>query len=159
VGERFCVRNSGVRTVVEGVGDHACEYMTGGKVIILGRTGRNFAAGMSGGIAYILDRSGEFARLCNREMVDLETLEDPEEIREVQGLIQNHVQYTGSTVGQTVLDNWEETLPQFVRVMPRDYKRVLQHIQKAIEAGLSGDEALSAAFEENARDIARIGGS
>ena len=159
VGERFCVRNSGVRTVVEGVGDHACEYMTGGKVVILGSTGRNFAAGMSGGIAYILDRSGDFARLCNREMVDLETLDDPEEIREVQGLIQNHVHYTGSTVGQTVLDNWEQTLPQFVRVMPRDYKRVLQHIQKAIEAGLSGDEALSAAFEENARDIARIGGS
>jgi glutamate synthase (ferredoxin) len=158
-GERFCVRNSGVRTVVEGVGDHACEYMTGGKVVILGQTGRNFAAGMSGGIAYVLDTHGTFAQHCNREMVDLEPLEDPEEIREVHGLIQNHFQYTGSTVAKAALDHWEQTILQFVRVMPRDYKRVLQHIKAAMEAGLSGDEALAAAFEENARDIARIGGS
>jgi glutamate synthase (ferredoxin) len=158
-GERFCVRNSGVRAVVEGVGDHACEYMTGGKVVILGKTGRNFAAGMSGGIAYILDATGTFAQHCNRDMVDLESLSDPEEIREVHDMIQNHAQYTGSTVAKTVLENWEATIPQFVRVMPRDYKRVLQHIKAAMEAGLSGDEALAAAFEENARDIARIGGS
>jgi glutamate synthase (ferredoxin) len=158
-GERFCVRNSGVRTVVEGVGDHACEYMTGGKVVILGKTGRNFAAGMSGGIAYILDRSGTFAQHCNRDMVDLESLSDPEEIREVHDMIQNHAKYTGSNVAKTVLENWEASIPQFVRVMPRDYKRVLQHIKAAMEAGLSGDEALAAAFEENARDIARIGGS
>ncbi|MEY2977411.1 MAG: hypothetical protein RLZZ435_1550 [Cyanobacteriota bacterium] len=158
-GERFCVRNSGVRAVVEGVGDHACEYMTGGKVVVLGQTGRNFAAGMSGGIAYILDRDRNFAQHCNPEMVDLEPLDDPEEIREVHDMIQNHAKYTGSTVAQALLDNWESTIPQFIRVMPRDYKRVLQHIKSAMEAGLSGDDALAAAFEENARDIARISGS
>ena len=158
-GERFCVRNSGVRAVVEAIGDHGCEYMTGGKVVILGKTGRNFAAGMSGGIAYILDEVGDFATRCNMEMVGLETLEDPEEIREVQDMIQKHANYTGSTKAAQVLQQWEEMIPKFVKVMPRDYKRVLQHIQKALQAGLGGDDALSAAFEENARDIARIGGS
>jgi glutamate synthase (ferredoxin) len=158
-GERFCVRNSGVQTVVEGVGDHACEYMTGGKVVILGATGRNFAAGMSGGIAYVLDRTGDFATRCNTQMVGLERLENPEDIREVHDLIQKHLDYTGSTVAADILNHWEQIMPQFVKVMPRDYKRVLQHIQKAIADGLSGDEALSAAFEENARDIARISGS
>jgi len=158
-GERFCVRNSGVRAVVEGVGDHACEYMTGGKAVIIGPTGRNFAAGMSGGIAYVLDEAGDFASRCNTEMVDLERLEDPEEIREIHDMIQTHVQYTGSAKGDRVLADWENLVPQFVKVMPRDYKRVLQHIQKALETGLDGDDALSAAFEENARDIARISGS
>jgi len=158
-GERFCVRNSGVRTVVEAIGDHGCEYMTGGKVVVLGQTGRNFAAGMSGGIAYILDEVGDFATRCNTEMVGLEALEDPEEIRELHDMIQQHANYTGSEKAQTVLANWEATVPQFVKVMPRDYKRVLQHIQKALADGLSGDDALSAAFEENARDVTRIGGS
>ncbi|MEO0489176.1 MAG: glutamate synthase subunit alpha, partial [Cyanobacteria bacterium J06659_2] len=158
-GERFCVRNSGVHAVVEAVGDHGCEYMTGGKVVILGKTGRNFAAGMSGGVAYVLDESGDFATRCNTEMVDLESLVDPEEIREVREMIEKHHHYTGSTQAKQVLAAWESTLPKFVRVMPRDYKRVLQHIQKAIAAGLNGDDALSAAFEENARDIARISGS
>jgi glutamate synthase (ferredoxin) len=158
-GERFGVRNSGVRAVVEAVGDHGCEYMTGGKVVILGRTGRNFAAGMSGGIAYILDEVGDFATRCNPEMVDVEALENPEEIREVHDMIEKHIQYTHSTKAQSILDNWENMIGKFVKVMPRDYKRVLQHIQKALEAGLSGDDALSAAFEENARDVARIGGS
>ncbi|WP_026079462.1 glutamate synthase large subunit [Spirulina subsalsa] len=158
-GERFCVRNSGVRTVVEAVGDHACEYMTGGKVIVLGSTGRNFGAGMSGGIAYVLDEAGDFASRCNTEMSDLETLEDPEEITEIHQMIQNHAKYTQSRKAQQVLENWEEMRPKFVKVMPRDYKRVLQAIQKALQAGLSGDDALSAAFEENARDVARIGGS
>ncbi|MCW6034698.1 glutamate synthase large subunit [Spirulina subsalsa FACHB-351] len=158
-GERFCVRNSGVRTVVEAVGDHACEYMTGGKVIVLGSTGRNFGAGMSGGIAYVLDETGDFASRCNTEMSDLESLEDPEEITEIHQMIQNHAKYTQSRKAQQVLDNWEEMRPKFVKVMPRDYKRVLQAIQKALQAGLSGDDALSAAFEENARDVARIGGS
>ncbi|MEO1122833.1 MAG: glutamate synthase large subunit [Cyanobacteria bacterium J06639_16] len=158
-GERFCVRNSGVHAVVEAVGDHGCEYMTGGKVVILGKTGRNFAAGMSGGVAYVLDESGDFATRCNTEMVDLESLVDPEEIREVREMIEKHHHYTGSAQAKQVLAAWESTLPKFVRVMPRDYKRVLQHIQKAIAAGLNGDDALSAAFEENARDIARISGS
>jgi glutamate synthase (ferredoxin) len=158
-GERFCVRNSGVTAVVEGVGDHGCEYMTGGRAIILGCTGRNFAAGMSGGIAYVLDEVGDFPSRCNREMVDLERLEEPEEIRDLQELIQRHVGYTESKRGLKLLADWEATVPKFVKVMPRDYKRVLQHIQTAMADGLTGDDALTAAFEENARDVARIGGS
>jgi glutamate synthase (ferredoxin) len=157
-GERFCVRNSGVTAVVEGVGDHACEYMTGGRAVVLGRTGRNFAAGMSGGIAYVLDEAGDFPSRCNREMVDLETLADPEEIRDLRDLIQRHIDYTDSALGERILSDWEAMVPRFVKVMPRDYKRVLQHIQTALAAGLTGDEALTAAFEENARDVARIGG-
>ncbi|MDX2214393.1 MAG: glutamate synthase large subunit [Oculatellaceae cyanobacterium bins.114] len=158
-GERFCVRNSGVTTVVEAVGDHGCEYMTGGKVVVLGTTGRNFAAGMSGGVAYILDQEGDFATRCNSQMVGLETLEDPEEIAELRQIIQNHATYTQSQKAIQVLENWEAMVPKFVKVMPKDYKRVLQAIKNAIAAGLSGDDALTAAFEENARDVARIGGS
>ncbi len=158
-GERFGVRNSGVNAVVEGIGDHGCEYMTGGKVVVLGLTGRNFAAGMSGGVAYILDESGDFATRCNTSMVGLETLEDPEEIKDLQQLIQQHVDYTESAKGVKVLAQWKEMLPKFVKVMPKDYKRVLQAIEKAIADGLSGDDALNAAFEANSRDVARIGGS
>jgi len=158
-GERFCVRNSGVNAVVEGVGDHGCEYMTGGKVVVLGATGRNFAAGMSGGVAYILDETGDFATRCNQQMVGLETLEDAEEINDLYQMIQRHADYTGSEKASKVLAYWEEMVPKFVKVMPKDYKRVLQAIEKAIAAGLSGDDALTAAFEENARDVARIGGS
>ena len=158
-GERFGVRNSGVNAVVEAVGDHGCEYMTGGKVVILGPTGRNFAAGMSGGIAYILDEPGDFATRCNPQMVGLETLDDPEEIAELHQLIQNHANYTGSEKAAAVLANWDALLPKFVKVMPKDYKRVLQAIKDAIASGLTGDEALTAAFEANARDVARIGGS
>jgi glutamate synthase (ferredoxin) len=158
-GERFCVRNSGVYAVVEAVGDHGCEYMTGGQVVILGSTGRNFAAGMSGGVAYVLDEAGDFATRCNTEMVGLETLEDPEEIQDLKEVIQRHIDLTQSQKGVKVLANWETMVPKFVKVMPRDYKRVLQAIQKAIEDGLTGDDALSAAFEQNARDVARIGGS
>jgi glutamate synthase (ferredoxin) len=158
-GERFCVRNSGVTAVVEAVGDHGCEYMTGGRVVILGSTGRNFAAGMSGGVAYILDEAGDFATRCNMQMVGLETLEDPSEIAEVRQIIQKHVDYTKSDKAKTVLDRWEEMVPKFVKVMPKDYKRVLQAINNALASGLSGDDALNAAFEENARDVARIGGS
>ncbi len=158
-GERFCVRNSGVNAVVEAVGDHGCEYMTGGKAVILGPTGRNFAAGMSGGIAYILDEAGDFATRCNMQMVGLETVDDPEEIAELHQLIQNHANYTGSEKAASVLANWDAMLPKFVKVMPKDYKRVLQAIKEAIASGLTGDEALSAAFEANARDVARIGGS
>ena len=128
-GERFAVRNSGACTVVEGVGDHACEYMTGGRVIVLGRTGRNFAAGMSGGIAYVLDPDGSFALNCNIEMVDLERLEQPDEVGLVRNLIGRHVSMTGSAIGRRVLDAWPLTQRQFVAVMPRDFKRV-----KAAEA-------------------------
>lgn len=157
-GERFCVRNSGVHAVVEAVGDHGCEYMTGGQVVVIGPTGRNFAAGMSGGVAYILDEAGDFASRCNNEMADIEPL-DAEDIDKIRKAIEKHVHYTKSQKGQKVLANWEELLPKFVKVMPRDYKRVLNCLKKAFESGLSGDDALSAAFEENARDLARIGGS
>jgi glutamate synthase (ferredoxin) len=159
VGERFCVRNSGVHAVVEGVGDHGCEYMTGGKVVILGETGRNFAAGMSGGVAYVLDRDQTFASKCNQQMVGLETVTDPEEIADLRQMIQRHQETTGSTRAAEVLNNWDATLPRFVKVMPTDYKRVLQAIQEALRSGLSGDEALTAAFEANVKDVARIGGS
>ncbi len=158
-GERFAVRNSGVNAVVEGIGDHGCEYMTGGKVVVLGLTGRNFAAGMSGGIAYILDDSGDFATRCNTSMVGLEKLEDPEEIKDLKQLIQQHVDYTESAIGERVLADWNAIAPKFVKVMPKDYKRVLQAIKEALEDGLSGDDALNAAFEANSRDVARIGGS
>ena len=157
-GERFCVRNSGVHAVVEAVGDHGCEYMTGGKVVVLGSTGRNFAAGMSGGIAYVLDETGDFATRCNKQMVSLETLEDTSEIRDVRQMIERHADYTKSQRAGRVLASWDEMAPRFVKVMPKDYKRVLQAFRKVEEQGLSGEEAIMAAFEENARDVARIGG-
>ncbi len=123
--ERFCVRNSGAHAVIEGVGDHGCEYMTGGRTVILGPTGRNFAAGMSGGVAYIWDPDNEFEPNCNMEMVELEKVEEVEDIAELQGLIEEHGEQTGSTVAREVLDHWSTTLGQFVKVMPTDYKRVL----------------------------------
>jgi glutamate synthase (ferredoxin) len=134
-GERFAVRNSGALAVVEGIGDHGCEYMTGGRVVVLGRTGRNFAAGMSGGVAYVLDADGMFARRCNTEMVDLEPTDALEDIETLRRLIETHVAATGSAVGTRVLANWEATLQQFVKVMPRDYKRVLLAQAKAAAAG------------------------
>jgi glutamate synthase (ferredoxin) len=157
-GERFCVRNSGVNAVVEGVGDHGCEYMTGGKVVVLGATGRNFAAGMSGGVAYILDEQGDFATRCNTQMADLEKLEDSEEIQDLHQMIQRHGELTQSAQAKKVLAQWEVMLPKFVKVMPRDYKRVLQALAEALAGGLSGDEALNAAFEANVRDVSRVGG-
>jgi glutamate synthase (ferredoxin) len=157
-GERFAVRNSGVDTVVEGVGDHGCEYMTGGRVVVLGRTGRNFAAGMSGGVAYILDESGDFASRCNQQMVGLETVADKAEADSLYALVKKHADLTKSQKAFKVLALWDEMLPKFVKVMPKDYKRVLQALRKAEEEGLTGDEALNAAFEANARDVARIGG-
>ena len=157
-GERFCVRNSGVNTVVESVGDHGCEYMTGGRVVVLGSTGRNFAAGMSGGIAYILDEAGTFHKNCNQQMVALEKLEDREEIQEVRQMIENHQKYTQSTKAAAVLKDWEASLAKFVKVMPKDYKRVLAAFKRVTAAGLSGEEAIMAAFEENAKDAARVGG-
>ncbi len=158
-GERFCVRNSGVTAIVEGVGDHGCEYMTGGKVVILGSTGRNFAAGMSGGVAYIFDEKGDFATHCNTEMVGLETLEDASEIAEIKQLITKHAEFTNSKKAKTILNNWEENIGKFVKVMPRDYKRVLEALKQAIDSGLSGDDALNAAFTANSQDVARVGGS
>ncbi len=158
-GERFAVRNSGVTAVIEGVGDHACEYMTGGVVAVLGQTGRNFAAGMSGGIAYVLDEDGEFARRCNMAMVELEPIADEAQALEkhghqrgdleahglvdivndmtrfdaqrLKGLIEQHVRYTDSARGQDILERWEHYLPLFVKVMPVDYRRALQEMQAA----------------------------
>jgi len=158
-GERFAVRNSGGKIVVEGVGDHGCEYMTGGRVVVLGKTGRNFAAGMSGGIAYVIDWDGDFFKRCNFEMILLETLEDEKEIAEVRGMIEKHVQYTGSELGERVLKEWTEFLPRFVKVIPKDYKRMMEQIAKVEAQGLSGEQAMLAAFEANMRDLARVGGN
>ncbi len=133
--ERFCVRNSGAHAVVEGVGDHGCEYMTGGRAVILGPTGRNFAAGMSGGIAYIWDPNDNFGTQCNLEMVALETLTQEEDINELKTLIENHQRFTGSTVAEQVLGNWHQSLKQFVKVMPTDYKRVLEQRKQQVSAG------------------------
>jgi glutamate synthase (NADPH/NADH) large chain len=125
-GERFAVRNSGALAVVEGVGDHGCEYMTGGRVVVLGRTGRNFAAGMSGGVAYILDAAGDFGRRCNHELVDLGPLDTADDRELVCSLIERHVQHTGSAHGARILDDWSRWVALFVKVMPRDYKRALE---------------------------------
>jgi glutamate synthase domain-containing protein 3 len=124
-GERFCVRNSGAQVVVEGVGDHACEYMTGGRAVILGRTGRNFAAGMSGGIAYVLDVDGRFERRANREMVDLEPLIDGDDIDFLRVAIVKHATYTDSRYAETLLADWGSVIRRFVKVMPRDYKKAI----------------------------------
>jgi len=129
-GERFCVRNSGASAVVEGVGDHGCEYMTGGRAVILGKTGRNFAAGMSGGIAYVLDMDGTFPPLVNPEMVELETLSDPADQQTVLDLVRKHVEYTGSGRGRWVLDHWQEAIGKFVKVMPTDYKLALKRLEE-----------------------------
>jgi glutamate synthase (ferredoxin) len=157
-GERFGVRNSGVHAVVESVGDHGCEYMTGGRVVVLGPAGRNFAAGMSGGVAYVLDESGGFPQRCNLQMVGLEKLTDPDEVEMVWKMIQRHQTYTRSSRAAKILENWEQFVPRFVKVMPKDYKRVLESLKRVKESGLSGEDAVMAAFEENARDVARIGG-
>ncbi|WP_119065747.1 glutamate synthase large subunit [Rubrobacter indicoceani] len=130
-GERFAVRNSGARTVVEGVGDHGCEYMTGGVVVVLGPTGRNFAAGMSGGVAFVLDVNGEFENLCNPEMVGLESVESDEDVEVLREMISSHAGWTKSAAARRILDDWEEYLPRFVKVMPNDLKRVLQEQEKA----------------------------
>jgi glutamate synthase domain-containing protein 2/glutamate synthase domain-containing protein 1/glutamate synthase domain-containing protein 3 len=150
-GERFAVRNSGVNAVVEGVGDHACEYMTGGRVIIIGKSGRNFAAGMSGGVAYVLDEAGDFATRCNMELVALEKLADADETEEVWKLIQRHQTYTKSVNAARILADWKNFVPKFVKVMPQDYKRVLTSLKKVQSQGLTGDEAIMAAFEENVK--------
>ena len=158
-GERFCVRNSGASAVVEGIGDHGCEYMTGGRVVVLGRTGRNFAAGMSGGLAYVLDQDGDFRSHCNTEMADVVDLVDEAEIAEVRQMIERHLVYTGSPRAQHLLGHWEESVQRFVKVYPRDYRRMLEAMERMQREGLTGDEAVMAAFEENAHDLARVSGN
>ena len=132
--ERFCVRNSGAKTVVEGVGDHGCEYMTGGRVIVLGPTGRNFAAGMSGGIAYVWDQKEDFNLNCNLALVELESIDSVEEENEVREMIEKHQQYTGSEVAAAALADWDKFKSQCVKVMPTDYKRVLLEQAAAAQA-------------------------
>ena len=124
-GERFCVRNSGVHAVVEGVGDHGCEYMTGGRVVVIGETGRNFAAGMSGGIAYVWNKNGDFEVRCNKEMVGLETLQDGD-VKLVKEMLRMHQEYTGSAVAEHLLKHWDKLAGQFVKIMPTDYKKALE---------------------------------
>jgi len=147
-GERFCVRNSGATVVVEGIGDHGCEYMTGGRVVVLGRTGRNFAAGMSGGIAYVLDADGGFEQRCNREMVDLEPLIESDDVDFLQVAIRTHVKLTGSPHAERVLAEWASMHRRFVKVMPRDYKRALAELatreQDAPMSGVTASRATPA---------------
>ena len=133
-GERFCVRNSGANAVVEGVGDHGCEYMTGGRVVILGDTGRNFAAGMSGGIAYVYDVKGQFAENCNPEMIDLDPVINGES-EELYDMITRHYAYTGSAVAKFILDDFDNQLKNFIKVYPRDYKKALQRAKVKVQEG------------------------
>jgi len=133
--------------------------MTGGRVVILGATGRNFAAGMSGGIAYLLDSKGDASTRVNTQMVGIEALTDAKEIAEVRALIERHLALTQSDRAREVLAHWEQTVPRFLKIIPKDYKRMLACIERAQNQGLSGDEAIMAAFEENARDTSRVGGN
>lgn len=150
-GERFCVRNSGADVVVEGVGNHGCEYMTGGRVVILGDIGKNFAAGMSGGIAYIWNRNGTALEpLCNRKLVEIAPLdasEEENEAQQVRSMIERHAKYTRSELARTLLEDWDRTRNQFVRIIPRDYRRMLQAIERFRQSGASGEEAALAAFQ------------
>jgi len=148
-GERFAVRNSGSTAVVEGVGEHGCEYMTGGKVVILGKTGRNFAAGMSGGIAYVYDKDNSFESKCNKDTVLLEKVEDENEKNEIKELIKKHYKYTSSNVAKNILNNWGKTKERFVKVIPKDYKRMMDVVNRMHIEGITGEEALMKAFEEN----------
>jgi glutamate synthase (NADH) len=148
--ERFCVRNSGARAVVEGVGDHGCEYMTGGTVLVLGKTGRNFAAGMSGGIAYVLDVDGKFQSRCNPELVDLDKVEEEEDIMTLRIMVQQHQRHTNSQLAKEVLANFENLLPKFIKVIPREYKRALANLK--VE-GASKEVAEHAAKEQDEAEL------
>ena len=145
-GERFCVRNSGATAVVEGCGDHGCEYMTGGRVVVLGRTGKNFAAGMSGGIAYVLDEDTSLYKRMNKQLVSIEPVTDKYDVLELKDLITEHVAYTNSKKGKEVLDNFGEYLPKFKRIIPHDYKKMLTTIVQMEEKGLSSEQAQIEAF-------------
>ncbi len=150
-GERFCVRNSGASAVVEGVGDHGCEYMTGGRVVVLGSTGKNFAAGMSGGIAYVLDEGNDLYRRLNKEMVSSSEITSKYDMLELKGMIQEHVALTNSEKGKRILDHFEEYLPKFKKIIPHDYERVLKTIVQMEEKGLSAEQAQIEAFYANTR--------
>lgn len=147
-GERFAVRNSGAHVVVEGVGDHGCEYMTGGRVVVLGSVGKNFAAGMSGGIAYVFaEDAAAFRSLCNKELIEFETLNSPKELAEVKDMIEKHLRYTQSDQAARILLEWEKNSRKFVKVIPKDYKRMMQNIEEQRQIGLPDDEVMMKAFE------------
>ncbi len=148
-GERFCVRNSGATAVVEGVGDHGCEYMTGGRTVILGRTGKNFAAGMSGGIAYVLDEDSNLYKKLNKALISAEAVNEKYDVLELKEMITDHVKYTNSAKGKLILDNFKEYLPKFKKIIPHDYRRMLQTIAQMEEKGLSSDQAQIEAFFAN----------
>ncbi|MBP3952472.1 glutamate synthase large subunit [Bacillus suaedae] len=148
-GERFCVRNSGANVVVEGVGDHGCEYMTGGKVVVLGSTGKNFAAGMSGGVAYVLDEAKDFEQKCNMELVLLDQQIDADELEQVRQMIEKHVAYTNSGKGQRILDHWKSKGRMIIKVIPKDYLEMQQRISRFEQSGLDKHKAALAAFEES----------
>ncbi len=158
-GERFCVRNSGAEAVVEAVGDHCCEYMTGGTVVILGETGKNFAAGMSGGTAYVYDPEGSFEGRCNLDMVGLYEVENEGDYTKLHDMIECHVRYTGSSYAERLLADWETTKKRFVKVLPHDYKRALEAMKSVLASGMTGDEAVMAAFQKNVSDPARVSGN
>ena len=147
-GERFCIRNSGASAVIEGVGDHGCEYMTGGTVVILGKTGRNFAAGMSGGVAYVLDLDGSFAVDCNKEIVLLEPMTAIADSLTVKKMVMKHAEYTGSLIAREILADWSSYQQKFVKVIPKDYKKVTERLNEYLQQGLSQDEATLRVFEE-----------
>ena len=145
-GERFCVRNSGATAVVEGVGDHGCEYMTGGRVLVLGPTGKNFAAGMSGGVAYVLDEDSKLYKNLNKEMVSVETVTSKYDVIELKDMLKEHVAYTNSEKGKEILKDFEQYLPKFKKIMPNDYKAMLNLIVQMEERGLSSEQAKMEAF-------------
>ena len=145
-GERFCVRNSGATAVVEGVGDHGCEYMTGGTAVILGRTGRNFAAGMSGGIAYVLDENHDLYMRLNKDQVIIDTLTENSDIQELRSLIEEHVAATGSPKGKQILAAFKSYIPCFKKIMPRDYDRMIRAIAQLEGKGMSREQAEIEAF-------------
>jgi glutamate synthase (ferredoxin) len=155
VGERFCVRNSGAKVVVEGLGDHGCEYMTGGRVVVLGVIGKNFAAGMSGGISYLVDENNVAASKCNTEMVSLMSIEDPAEMEFVKDLIFRHAEYTGSKRAAAILLAWDEFVSAIVRVMPNDYRRALE----AQSRSENQPHLEMTAFELNAQETVRAAGN
>jgi glutamate synthase (ferredoxin) len=147
-GERFAVRNSGANAVVEGVGEHGCEYMTGGRVVVLGRTGKNFAAGMSGGVAYVLDEYNSLYRNLNKAMILMEKVEHKTDKEMLKTLLENHVQYTGSVKAKTILDDFENYLGKFKKIIPADYKKIMSYTEQYIEEGMSPEEAQIEAFNK-----------
>ena len=145
-GERFAVRNSGAKAVVEGVGDHGCEYMTGGCVVVLGKTGKNFAAGMSGGVAYVLDLNSDLYKNINKQMVNIERVTSKFEINELKEMIEEHVAYTNSESGKEILDHFTDYLPKFKKIIPIDYEKMLSTIVQMEEQGMSSEQARIEAF-------------